>query len=106
MICAAVVKSTAAQLNLAGIMNIPNQSHLHPNEFSPQCVVLARNQQCLEPLLAQGWVAFGKGDGLNDSAPWTDDYINILAPLMANLWPHHAQIVSLEKSASRADPNR
>jgi hypothetical protein len=102
----AMVKSTAAQLNLAGTMNIPNQTHLRPNEISPQCVILARNPERLEPLLARGWVPFGKGDGLNESAPWTDDYINILAPLMANLWPHHAKIDKLGQSVSRADTVR
>jgi hypothetical protein len=30
-------------------------------------------------------VRFGKDDGLNDMAPWTDDYINILAPLRENM---------------------
>jgi hypothetical protein len=48
-------------------------------------VALARDPGDLQPLLKLGWVRLGSQDGLNDMAPWTDDYINILAPLRENL---------------------
>lgn len=79
-----VVKATRASLNLAGAKNIVNQTGLRPGDSSSQCVVLARKPQPLQPLLSQGWVGFGNNDGLPEETPWTDDFINILAPLWAN----------------------
>jgi hypothetical protein len=79
-----VIKSTSAQIGLFGIMNIPfYQSIPSPYVISPQCVVLARNPERLTTLITQGWVPFGASDGLEESAPWTDDYIDIIAPLMS-----------------------
>jgi hypothetical protein len=94
------LKATAAQLNLAGVMNIRvPETRLGPDDISPQCLVLARNPERLQPLIARGWLPLGPDDGLPAAAPWTDDYINILAPLWANLRPH-----PLASSAARAEP--
>lgn len=82
-----VVKAIAGQLNLAGVMNIPDQAKRGHQEVSPQCVVLARHPERLQPLLNRHWVALGKNDGLPEVAFWTDDYINILTPLWARLRP-------------------
>jgi len=82
-----VLKAVAARLNLAGAMNIRDQSKVASYEVSPQCLVLARNSGRLQPLLDRHWVALGKNDGLLETAFWTDDYINILAPLWARLRP-------------------
>jgi hypothetical protein len=102
-----VVKSTLAQLNLAGAMNIPvSPNRLLPYEIPSQCVVMARNPEKLQPLLERGWVALGAGDGLPACSPWTDDYINILAPLWTKLRPQSAGIHALGPNASRAEAAR
>ena len=46
---------------------------------------LSRNPESLQPLSRLGWIMLGKKDGLVDMAYWTDDYINILAPLMERI---------------------
>jgi len=81
-----VIKATARELGLHGAINIPpTRDKLQPYQSSVWCVALARDPEDLQPLLSLGWVRFGKDDGLNDMAPWTDDYINILAPLRENM---------------------
>jgi len=81
-----VIKSTARELGLHGAINTPlNRDRLKPYQSSVWCVALARDPGDLQPLLKLGWVRLGGHDGLNDMAPWTDDYINILAPLGENL---------------------
>jgi len=81
-----VIKSTARELGLHGAINTPlNRDRLKPYQSSVWCVALARDPGDLQPLLKLGWVRLGGHDGLNDVAHWTDDYINILAPLGENL---------------------
>jgi hypothetical protein len=88
-----VIKSTSAGLNLYGAINVPATSDkLKYYQNATWCVVLARNPERLQPLVNKGWIRLGKGDGLSESAPWTDDYINILAPLIENLRYHLAQM--------------
>ncbi|MDD2903412.1 MAG: fused MFS/spermidine synthase [Syntrophales bacterium] len=99
----AVLKATAARLNLAGVMNIPDQRRIHAYEISPQCVVFARTPARLQPLVESNWVALGKNDGLKGSAGWTDDYINILAPLWANLRPAGARSSTVGPPAAGAE---
>ncbi len=102
-----VIKSTSAQLKLFGVMNILLPQTLSQSyAFSCQCVVLARNPERLKPLIARGWIAFGEGDGLGESTPWTDDYINILAPLWAKLWPNPAEAEKPMHTAARLDAAR
>ena len=102
-----VIKSTSAQLKLFGAMNIRlPQTLLQPYALSSQCVVLARNPERLKPLLARGWIAFGEGDGLDESTPWTDDYINLLAPLGAKLWPNSAKVDRSMNATARLDTAR
>jgi hypothetical protein len=50
------------------------------------CVaVVAHTPARLAPLLAdERWVALGHGDGLPTFRVWSDDYVNILGPLVAN----------------------
>jgi spermidine synthase len=96
-----VIKSTSQQLKLSGVMNIQvSQTQLPPNGAPSVCVVLARNPENLKPLLARGWVALGEGDGLNECSPWTDDYINILAPLVMRFWPHNSKTSKLMDTVS------
>ena len=77
-----VLKSTAATLGLSGAMNDPNKEREEKAPYiRAQYVALAADSMRLQPLIDRGWIALGKGDGLEDLAPWTDDYINVLAPL-------------------------
>jgi hypothetical protein len=86
-----VIKSTSAELNLYGAINVPaTRDKLEYYQNASWCVALARNPARLQPLVNRGWVRLGKDDGLNGSASWTDDYINILAPLVENIRYHIA----------------
>jgi len=78
-----VIKATASMLSLSGVMNnmIPKQ-RLEKYQTPPNCVVLTRNPKRLQILMDQGWIMFSKKDGLSDVKPWTDDYINVISPLM------------------------
>jgi hypothetical protein len=81
-----VIKSTSEGLNLYGAINIPaTRDKLKYHQNASWCVALARNPARLQALVNRGWVRLGKDDGLNGSASWTDDYINILAPLVENI---------------------
>lgn len=81
-----VIKATSSYLKLAGAMNVPpTRDRLKTYENATWCVVLTRHPERLQPLLSRGWKLFGKDDGLNMTASWSDDYINILAPLIENL---------------------
>lgn len=87
-----MIKSTSAGLNLYGAINVPvTRDKLKYYQNASWCVALSRNPARLQPLVNRGWVRFGKDDGLNGSAPWTDDYINILAPLIENLRYHWSE---------------
>jgi len=77
-----VIKAAAMDMNLCGAINVPMKSDkLKPYDVPTTCLVLARSPKNLQPLIEQGWVMLGNNDGLVDMAYWTDDYINILAPL-------------------------
>jgi hypothetical protein len=81
-----VIKSTSRELNLYGAINVPeSRDKLKYYQNASWCVALARNPARLQPLVNRGWVRLGNDDGLNGSAFWTDDYINILAPLGENI---------------------
>ena len=77
------IKATASMLSLNGVMNnmMPKQ-RLEKYQTPPNCVVLARNPKRLRALVDQGWIMFSKKDGLGEVKPWTDDYINVISPLM------------------------
>ena len=81
-----VIKAAAADMNLWGAFNIPlKDDTLKPYEVPTTCLALARHPENLQPLIGQGWVMFGKNDGLVDMTCWTDDYINILEPLVEKI---------------------
>ncbi len=92
-----VIKSTSAGLNLYGAINVPvTRDKLKYYQNASWCVALSRSPERLQPLVDRGWVRLGKNDGLNGSAPWTDDYINILAPLAENIryhWPEYNMLM-------------
>jgi hypothetical protein len=101
-----VLKAAAARLHLAAAMNIPAHFGLRaPYEAASQCVVMARSLKRLQPLLDRGWVALGPDDGLPDFTMWTDDYINILAPLWANI-RRHPMKTKQPAHAAAADASR
>ena len=84
-----VIKATSSGLKLYGAINVPpTRDKLKAYENATWCVVLARNPERLQPLLDRGWKLLGNDDGLNEAAPWTDDYINILSPLIGNIRPY------------------
>ena len=78
-----LMKAMGEQFNLQGVMNMPPaQDTRGPFDNFAQCVVFAREAKTLEPLVRRGWGPFGEGDGLHKTVAWTDDYINILSPLI------------------------
>ena len=88
-----VIKSTSAGLNLYGAINVPaTRDKLKYYQNATWCVALAQNPERLQPLVNRGWIRLGKDDGLAGIAPWTDDYINILTPLLENLKYHWARL--------------
>jgi spermidine synthase len=81
-----VVKSTSQALNLFGAMNpIVGRDKLKKYENTSNCVAVTRNPMRLRPLIDRGWRPFSEKDGLSKVKPWTDDYINILAPLIEKM---------------------
>jgi spermidine synthase len=81
-----VIKSTSRALNLSGAMNpIVGRERLKKHENTSNCVAVARNPVRLQPLIDRGWRLFSEKDGLSTVKPWTDDYINILSPLIEKM---------------------
>jgi len=78
-----VIKSIAQELKLSGARNIPiRKENLKSHQNATKCVVLTRDPGRLDPLLKRGWVALEKADGFAAMTPWTDDYVNVLHPLI------------------------
>lgn len=81
-----VLKAATQAWGLAAVATVHAQMGKDKLHIDPWVVVLARRPERLAPLLAQGsWFALGDGDGLPTVRVWSDDYINILAPLSA-MW--------------------
>ena len=79
-----LMKAMGEQLKLHGVMNRPSQqATLTIYNRSAICVAFSRNTEKLQPLIQRGWIPLGANDGVGPAAPWTDDYINILSPLIA-----------------------
>jgi hypothetical protein len=77
-----VIKAATQSMKLHAVTNRPvEKKYLESYQIPPQCVVLANHLETLKPLLDQGWLMLDKDDRFETSAAWTDDYINILAPL-------------------------
>ncbi len=78
-----VLKSTASTLGLFGAMNNSGKKRKVKLPYvDGEWVALAVDSTRLRPLIDRGWIAFRKGDGLKDMAPWTDDYINVLGAFL------------------------
>lgn len=81
-----LMKALGEQFQLQGVMNTPScQKAPGPYNCYAQCVVLSRSAKNLQPLKDRGWIALGAGDGLAKTVAWSDDYINILSPLLAGI---------------------
>jgi len=81
-----VIKSIARDLKLLGARNIPiKKENLKPHQNATKCVVLTRDPDRLESLLKRGWISLDKNDGFSAMSPWTDEYINLLHPLIENI---------------------
>jgi SAM-dependent methyltransferase len=76
-----VVKSTSALDGWSGAFAGPRPAQV-PLSRPATCVVLARDPARLQGLVDKGWTRFGADDGLPDLTPWTDDYVNMLDPLL------------------------
>jgi hypothetical protein len=79
----AVIKATASEVGLVGVMNELANADYSRLTSPSQCIVLARDVAPLQPLIDRGWMLLGKDDGLAEAVPWTDDYVNILPPLLS-----------------------
>jgi hypothetical protein len=64
---------------------IVSRERLKKYENTSNCVAVTRNPVRLRPLIDRGWRPFSEKDGLSKVRPWTDDYINILAPLVEKM---------------------
>jgi spermidine synthase len=81
-----VVKSTIAELNLFGVMNVMlPKEQTGTYQLFPSLVAVAKNPERLKTLINRGWIRFSEKDGLTKVRPWTDDYINVIAPLRETL---------------------
>ncbi len=81
-----VIKATTKLMKLHAVTNIPvERKYLKSYQLPSRCVVLANNLESLKPLLDRGWLMLDDDDRFNTVTAWTDDYINILAPLVENI---------------------
>jgi len=91
-----LIKAVAQEMNLHGAFNTAvAKDQLRPEQIDTHCVALAVNRGSLQPLVETGWVLLGDDD-LKKMEPWTDDYINILEPLLEGIkTKYHAWKFSL-----------
>jgi len=81
-----ILKSIARDLKLSGARNIPiRKENLKSYQNATKCVALTRNPERLDPLLRRGWISFENADGFAEMSPWTDDYVNVLHPLIEKI---------------------
>jgi len=59
-----------------------SQAPLEPLEMPAKGFLFARSGEPLAPFLAKGWRS---DESLRAATPWTDDYVNVLAPLWSHL---------------------
>ena len=76
-----VVKAAADALGLHGV-TAKSTPPLEPLEMSARAYVLARRPEALAPFRTRDWTP---DDGIRAATLWTDDYVNVLAPLWEGL---------------------
>jgi hypothetical protein len=81
-----LMKTLGEEFRLQGVRNSPSPlTPPGPYDCWARCVVFSRAAKNLEPLIQRGWHPLGEGDGLPKTVVWSDDYINILSPLLARV---------------------
>jgi spermidine synthase len=85
-----ILKAAAEAHGLAAAYSTQSRSVDWPRlYFGQQVVVMARSAERLVDLTAEKeWTSMGALDGLPTTRLWTDDYVNMLAPLW-NKWGRH-----------------
>ncbi len=82
----AVLKAAAGRLGLHGAFRVPEPGRrLAALEFASSYYVLTRDPGRIAALAARGWTPAGPADGLPPLRPWSDDFVNVLAPLWQRL---------------------
>lgn len=83
-----ILKAAAKARGLAAIATLQAGKNASRLNIDPWVVVLARNPKRLTPLLVdERWSEVGPHDGMPVLNAWSDDYVNILAPLFVK-WVH------------------
>jgi hypothetical protein len=77
-----VLRAAGDALGAHGAYRIREQ-FLGAGEARSTYYVLSREAETLEPLLAKGWVRGDEASELPVWSPWTDDYVNLLNPILA-----------------------
>jgi hypothetical protein len=81
-----VLKATGGQLGLRGAFRLPEAGRsLAPLEYASSYHVLSRDAGLIESLSERGWTPTGPDDALPLLRPWSDDFVNVLAPLWQRL---------------------
>ncbi len=81
-----VLKAGGAALGLHAAFRLPKPAgRLAPLEFASSYQVLSRDAPRIGALVARGWTPIGSGDALPRLRPWSDDFVNVLAPLWQRL---------------------
>jgi SAM-dependent methyltransferase len=80
---APVLCASGGALGLHGVYK-ESDGPLEPLEFSTRAYALARDPHRLDALLANGWTPDRE---IRPTTLWTDDYVNVLAPLVRQRFP-------------------
>jgi hypothetical protein len=81
-----VVKAIAGKLGLEGAVKVTGADPAEGRyRLTTVYVALAGKAGALETLVRRGWRPFGSEDGIGSCRPWTDDYVNVLVPLLAKI---------------------
>lgn len=79
---APVVLETAASLKLQCVLSPKRRAIEEPWATPSICIAVARSAAVLDSLVGKGW---GKKSDAGEVFHWTDDYINILAPVYRSI---------------------
>ena len=77
------LRAEAADLGLAGAWQTPGV--VPEYAVGARCVVLARTEAPIAPLVDSGWHAFAPDDGFPEVPVWTDDHVSLLRALFVDV---------------------
>ena len=102
-----VVKATADSFGIRGAVKIRSLDRREAN-FPVRTVYIAfsRDAGVVKALASRGWTPLGDRDNIPEVRAWTDDYINILAPLACKIWPGKSNQPADTVSPRSADDDR